>query len=98
MRKLAEATTEGVVFHHNGVVTDVNMTRCRDFARPDLYGHCRAQHLETFILSDGKHHRRVRTVHVRDPYEAAVYDTNGVEIPVESVVRNDAVQRAARTA
>lgn len=84
MRKLAEATTEGVVFHHNGVVTDVNDALQGLLGRTstDIVG----RNTLDFIPERWKPtvSEYMQSGH-EDPYEAAVLDTNGVEIPVEIV-------------
>ena len=84
MRKLAEATTEGVVFHHNGVVTDVNDALQGLLGRTstDIVG----RNTLDFIPERWKPtvSEYMQSGH-EEPYEAAVLDTNGVEIPVEIV-------------
>jgi len=84
MRKLAEATTEGVVFHHNGVVTDVNDALQGLLGRTstDIVG----RNTLDFIPERWKPTvSEYMQSGYEDPYEAAVLDTNGVEIPVEIV-------------
>ena len=84
MRKLAEATTEGIVFHNQGVVTDANeaMQRMLGYALDELVG----RRILDFVAETWR-----QTVMdymaggLEQPYEAAVLHRSGQEIPVEVV-------------
>ncbi|MBK6294663.1 MAG: diguanylate cyclase [Rhodoferax sp.] len=84
MRKLAEATTEGIVFHNQGVVTDANeaMQRMLGYSLDELVG----RRILDFVPETWR-----QTVidymagSLEEPYEAAVLQRSGQEIPVEVV-------------
>ena len=84
LRKLADATTEGIVFHHQGVVTDSNEALQR------LIG-CSLEAMVGRAILDFVPEPWRPTVNEymqsgrEDPYEAAVLDQRGREIPVEIV-------------
>lgn len=87
MRKFAQATHEGILFHHNGEITDVNegLQRIIGYSAPELLG----RQMLDFVAE-----RWQQTVidYVRagreDPYEAEVLHKNGGLVPVEIVGKN----------
>jgi len=84
MRKLAEATTEGIVFHNHGVVTDVNeaMQRMLGYALEEVVG----RRILDFVPEMWRQTVSDYMVGgLEEPYEAAVIHRHGHEIPVEVV-------------
>lgn len=84
MRKLAEATDEGIVFHKETLITDVNeaLQRMSGYALEEMVGHKTLEFVpeawkQTVIdyIQAGR----------EDPYEAAIIHKDGREIPVEMV-------------
>ena len=84
MRKLAAATTEGIVFHHHGVITDTNeaLQRMLGYSLGELTGRT----ILEFVPEDWKQTviEYMQTGR-EDAYEAAVIDRHGRHIPVEIV-------------
>jgi diguanylate cyclase (GGDEF)-like protein/PAS domain S-box-containing protein len=84
MRKFAAATTEGIFFHKNGVLTDVNeaLLAIVGYARGEMIGHNTLE----FVPPDW--HQAVAD-YIREgqetPYEAEVFHRDGRRIPVEMV-------------
>ena len=84
MRKLAEATDEGIVFHKDTVITDVNaaLLRMCGYTLAEMVGR---KTLE-FVPESCK---QVVIDYIKagreDPYEAAITHKDGREIPVEMV-------------
>ena len=84
MRKLAEATTEGIVFHNHGVVTDANeaIQRMLGYSLEEVVG----RRILDFVPEMWR-----QTVGdymaggLEEPYEAAVTHRRGHVIPVEVV-------------
>ena len=84
MRKLAEATTEGIVFHNQGVVTDANeaMQRMLGYSLDELVGRRILDFVpETWRQTVSDYMAGGR----EEPYEAAVMHRVGQVIPVEVV-------------
>ena len=84
MRKFAEATTEAIVFHRDGIILDGNeaLQRLTGYSLAELRGHSAQDHLA----------ERYRALSARYMlkgdeflYEAAVVHRDGHEIPVEIV-------------
>lgn len=84
MRKLAEATNEGLVFHRNGVITDANtaLQNLLGYSLPEMLGH---QTLEFIPEAWQQTVRDYILAGREDPYEAVVRHKSGREIPVEMV-------------
>ena len=84
MRKFAQASNEGIVFHANGLITDGNeaVERMLGFSVAEVVG----RPVLGFIPEAWKHavFENIRSG-VEQPYEAAVRHRNGQEIPVEIV-------------
>ena len=84
MRKFAQATDEGIVFHANGLITDGNQAveRMLGFSVAEVVG----RPVLDFIPDAWK---KVVFEHIRsgleEPYEAAVLAKGGRELPVEIV-------------
>jgi diguanylate cyclase (GGDEF)-like protein/PAS domain S-box-containing protein len=84
MRKMAEATNEGIMFHSNGVINDTNeaLQRLLGYSLDELVG----RQLLEFIPEVW---RQTVSDYVKtgreDPYETAVIHKDGHEIPVEIV-------------
>lgn len=84
LRKLADATTEGIVFHHQGVITDSNeaLQRLLGYPLGDMVGRTILDFIpEAWRQTVSEYTQSGR----EDPYEAAVLDQQGQEIPVEIV-------------
>lgn len=84
LRKLADATTEGIVFHHQGVITDSNeaLQRLLGYPLGDMVGRTILDFIpEAWRQTVSEYTQSGR----EDPYEAAVLDQQGREIPVEIV-------------
>ena len=84
MRKFAEATNEGIMFHRNGVITDANqaLQRLVGYSHDELVGR---QILEFIPKVYQKTVSNYTEAGREDPYETAVIHKNGREIPVEVV-------------
>lgn len=84
MRKFVEATHEGIVFHKDGFITDVNdaLLRLNGYSREEMLG----RQTIDFVAQAW---RPTVIEHIRSkyeaPYEAAVTHKSGREIPVEFV-------------
>ena len=82
LRKFADATRAGIVFHDNGVVTDVNdaVLQLVGYTREHLIG-------SQIIQYVAPEHREEALRNVRDgyerPYESEVIHKDGTRIPVE---------------
>lgn len=84
MRKFAQATTEGIVFHRNGFITDTNE------AILDLLGYAQREMIGRHVLDFIAEPLRGRTAeYIRrgqeDPYETEAIHRLGRNIPVEVV-------------
>ena len=86
LHKFAEATSEGVAFHKDTLITDVNdaMLRITGYSRAELLGR---RTLE--FVAPGSQKTVVDYISDRreDPYEAALVHRDGHEIPVEMVAK-----------
>ncbi len=84
MRKFAAATNEGIFFHTNGVLTDVNeaLLAITGYAREELIG----RHVLDFIAPEWL---EAATEYLRlareNPYEAEIVHKSGHNVPVEIV-------------
>ena len=82
LRKFADATRAGIVFHDNGVVTDVNdaVLQLVGYTREHLIG-------SQIIQYVAPEHREEALRNVRDgyerPYESEILHKDGTRIPVE---------------
>lgn len=84
--KFMQASSEGIVFHRGGVITDANPPLCQLLGRalPDLLGH----DLFDFIAPDeAVQAASLITAGADATYESAVVDRDGRRIPVQVVVR-----------
>lgn len=84
MRKLAEATNEGIVFHKGGAITDANeaLQRLFGYSREELLGRQTIDFVpEAWKQTVVDYIRAGR----EDPYEAMLTHKSGREIPVEMV-------------
>lgn len=84
MRKFVEATDEGLVFHKDGVITDVNaaLLRLSGYTREELLGRQTVDFIpEAWRQTVIDYIQAAR----EDPYEAVVTHRSGREIPVEIV-------------
>ncbi|MFH1044443.1 MAG: EAL domain-containing protein [Pseudomonadota bacterium] len=84
MRKFAAATNEGIFFHQDGIVTDVNE------ALLAIMGYAREEMIGRSVLAFVPAQRREEAADYigagrEDPYEAEVVHKNGYNIPVELV-------------
>jgi len=84
MRKFAAATTEGIFFHKNGVLTDVNeaLLAITGYRRGEMIGHNTLE----FVPPD--HHQEISDylrAGKEEPYESEVFHRNGQRLPVEMV-------------
>jgi diguanylate cyclase (GGDEF)-like protein/PAS domain S-box-containing protein len=84
MRKFAAATNEGIFFHKNGILTDVNeaLLAIMGYAREEMLGHSTLE----FVAPEW---RQAAAEYMRDeredPYEQEVVHKKGHTIPVELV-------------
>ena len=94
MQKFAAATTEGIFFHRDGILTDVNeaLLSIMGYARDEMLGH------NTLEFVPEEQHQMV-TDYIRSgaefPYECDVLHKAGRRIPVEMVGKT--VHRANET-
>lgn len=84
MRKFAQATTEGIVFHRNGTITDVNeaLQQMLGFSADEMQGH----HVLEFI-SEPLRERTAQYMRAgrEEPYESEALHRSGQSIPIEVV-------------
>jgi diguanylate cyclase (GGDEF)-like protein/PAS domain S-box-containing protein len=84
MRKLADATDEGIVFHKDTLITDVNeaLQRMSGYSLEEMVGRKTLEFVpEAWKQTVIDYIRAGR----EDPYEAAIIHKDGREIPVEMV-------------
>ena len=87
MHKFAAATNEGIFFHKNGILTDVNeaLLAIMGYAREEMIGHSTLE----FMAPEW---RQAATNYMReggeDPYEAEVVHKKGYNVAVELVGKN----------
>jgi diguanylate cyclase (GGDEF)-like protein/PAS domain S-box-containing protein len=84
MRKFAAATAEGIFFHKNGVLTDVNEALCAivGYAREEMIGR------NTLEFVPAERHQEVADyirAGLETPYESEIVHSDGRRIPVEMV-------------
>ena len=86
MRKFVAATSEGIAFHKDTLLTDVNdaLTRMRGYARYEMVGHVTLEFVPLALrqmvmdyISAGR----------EDPYECALVHKDGHEFPVVMVAK-----------
>ncbi len=86
MRKFVAGTTEGIAFHKDTLITDVNdaLTRMGGYTRAEMVGHV------TLEFVPQAWHQTVQD-YIRagreDPYESALIHKDGHEFPVEMVAK-----------
>lgn len=84
MRKFFQASNEGIAFHHDGLITDVNeaLLRMSGYDLGDLVGNS----ILDFVPQEWQPTvtDRVRG-HYEEPYEAEILLKNGTRVPVEVV-------------
>jgi len=84
MRKFAQATEEGIVFHANGLITDGNeaVERLLGYSVAEVLG----RPVLDFVSDDTRHitHAHLRAKH-EEPYEVVLVHRSGQRIPVEIV-------------
>ncbi len=86
MRKFSEATSEAVVFHQNGTITDGNeaLQHLTGYPVPELLGQAIARYVAV------RHHTKVAECmrqNSEQPYEVALLHRDGHEVPVEVLAR-----------
>ncbi|KQV53503.1 hypothetical protein ASC95_12285 [Pelomonas sp. Root1217] len=84
--KFMQATVEGILFHRDGIMTDVNQPLCKmlGWSADELIG----KHVLSYVDADEL--PKVREVMLRGQelrYETAVTHCNGSRIPVELIMR-----------
>jgi diguanylate cyclase (GGDEF)-like protein/PAS domain S-box-containing protein len=84
MRKFAEATNEGIFFHKNGILTDVNeaLLAITGYAREEMIGHSTLEFMAPEWRQTAADYMRAER---EDPYEAEVVHKSGYNIAVELV-------------
>jgi diguanylate cyclase (GGDEF)-like protein/PAS domain S-box-containing protein len=84
MRKFAAATNEGIFFHKNGILTDVNeaLLAIMGYAREDMIGHNALEFVPPEWQQEVTGYMRAQR---EDPYEAEVVHRDGHNIAVEMV-------------
>ena len=84
MRKFAAATNEGVFFHKNGILTDVNeaLLAIMGYTREEMIGHNALEFVPPERQQEVTDYMRAQR---EDPYEAEVVHRNGHSIAVEMV-------------
>ena len=96
MRKFAAATNEGIFFHKNGVLTDVNdaLLAISGHTREELVGHNTLEFVAPAWVEAATEYIRAER---EDPYEIELVHKNGrhvaVEIVAKSVRGNDEISR-----
>jgi diguanylate cyclase (GGDEF)-like protein/PAS domain S-box-containing protein len=91
LQKFADATTEAIVFHENGIVTDVNdaCARLVGYAEPAIIG-CPVL---DFVAPDSRalvlNHIRAR---YEEAYEGSILRADGTTLPVEFIGKEFAYQ------
>lgn len=84
MRKFVQASSEGIVFHHDGIIADVNeaLLRMGDYTADDMVG----QPVLDFVPQEWRQTvmDRIRS-QFEEPYEAEMLLKNGGHLPVEFV-------------
>ena len=83
MRRFSEATEEGLVFHQNGSITDVNAAALRitGYSLAEVLGHS----IFDFMLPEYRAIAMEYTRRAREhPYELALYHKSGRAIPIEA--------------
>jgi len=86
LAKFMHATVEGIVFHHEGIITDVNPPLCEllGYTQQELVG----RHALGFVAEDELSKvGRVMAEQRELRYETAVVRRDGARIPVEFIVR-----------
>ena len=84
MRKFAAATNEGIFFHKNGILTDVNeaLLAIMGYTREEMIGHNALEFVAPEWQQTVADYMRAER---EDPYEAEVVHKNGHNIAVELV-------------
>jgi diguanylate cyclase (GGDEF)-like protein/PAS domain S-box-containing protein len=84
MRKFAAATNEGIFFHKNGILTDVNeaLLAIMGYTREEMIGHSSLEFVPPERQQEVTEYMRAER---EDPYEAEVVHKNGHNIAVEMV-------------
>ena len=84
MRKFAAATSEGIFFHKNGILTDVNeaLLAIMGYTREEMIGHSALEFVPPEWQREVTDYMRAER---EDPYEAEVVHKNGHNIAVEMV-------------
>jgi diguanylate cyclase (GGDEF)-like protein/PAS domain S-box-containing protein len=94
MRKFAQATTEGIFFHHNGTLTDVNdaLLSITGYTREEMIGHNTLE----FVPEDSRQ-RIIDYIRAGSEflYECDIVRRDGRRIPVEMIGKT--VQRDGQT-
>lgn len=82
MRRFSAVTDEGIVFHRNGVITDVNgaLLRMSGYTAAEMIGESITRFVPEDHLPDV--YERLRTLD-ETPYESALLCRDGRELPVE---------------
>lgn len=84
--KFMQATVEGILFHKDGITTDVNPPCCElvGYTLPEMVG----RHVLSFIAPDELNKvKEVMRLGKEVRYETAVMHKDGTRIPVEFIVR-----------
>ena len=86
LKKFAQATGEGIVFHVERRITDVNdaMLRMTGYSRTEMIGHMTVEFIPAPWID------RMRLQYLsgsEEPYEAEILHKDGHEIPVEVVMK-----------
>jgi len=87
MRKFAAATNEGIFFHKNGILTDVNeaLLAILGYTREEMIGHNTLEFVPPELRQMVADYMREGR---EDPYEGEVVHKNGFTVPVELVGKN----------
>jgi two-component system, sensor histidine kinase len=87
LAKFMEASAEGVIFHRDGLITDVNPAACRLLGEPA--GHLLGKETLQLLAPEHRPHaRRVITQHSDTAYEGELLTHDGERIPVEVIGRS----------